>query len=328
MRFILLAHIFLLPIQLFSRSSENTGIFFSGEITDYRNNLPIDSVKIEITDIRYSQTEFRFTDKNGKWDSIFLAYGKNYLLIFHHGKYYKKKIQVILADISRPEANKFIKTDEKLIPNENNQCYKTALENSIATTLMLNTKEGKPEWEKSYFYSNWVSHWETCSEYKKELVKIRMKNSNSIFITGKISDRISGIKILCSEVKLFKNDSLIKLIYADEAKFKVTQLDTGNIYRVEYSHPNYYSRYLIIDLRKIPGSDFYFNEIPTDMTLVDRFSTHVCDTSFLKLPSGILRYSKNIEDLEWDLKSVDRYRKGIEKFLNCIEANRKYIEKN
>ncbi len=112
------------------------------------------------------------------------------------------------------------------------------------------------------------------------------------------SVELVGAKINVASVKLFKNNLPIDSIVTQKGRC-FFPLDTGQVYKVEFSKTGYVSKHLVVDTRGIPTDYKKKSKLKVDVALF-RVKRGLNVDFLAKKPMGIATYNFVDKKMRWD----------------------------
>ncbi|HLP11340.1 MAG TPA: hypothetical protein VK177_05350 [Flavobacteriales bacterium] len=117
-------------------------------------------------------------------------------------------------------------------------------------------------------------------------------------------------------VTIYKNNAVFSKIILEGQEMAAIEMETDNVYKIRFDHPDYFTRIILIDARYIPNNNRYENgwDIPIDMILVKKEELKQCYDEFAasqEKPLSTIKYHENTGELHWDTVGIENARKRI-----------------
>ncbi len=159
-----------------------------------------------------------------------------------------------------------------------------------------------------------ISSYQTIAQEEKPPVEIE----------GRITNFITNSSIGGASVQVYKNGNLIETkTTSSSGKYKLSDLQLNNSYKIVISANGMVPRFVEIDLRNIPDKNVFKKgwEIPIDIPLAER----IPNVDFSRLEpkrTSIIKFDKNAGDIDWDYREIETYRDELTALLKKLEKKK------
>ncbi|MBX7093870.1 MAG: hypothetical protein K1X56_04040 [Flavobacteriales bacterium] len=147
----------------------------------------------------------------------------------------------------------------------------------------------------------------------------------AIFDNPKVVNKMTGAPMGGVTVTVEKNGSVVETkTTGSNGKVKLNPIELDAKYKISFTISGFYTRYVEVDLTNIPPAHIPEEGygFPLDMSMVP-IVEGVDYSPLANKPTGIIRYDKREEDVNWDFKVVEAYNSELAKIIKKIEEKQK-----